>query len=217
MNKKIKFARFGGLSPVKQKGYTTDPEERGFHTPPARNGFYAFIWPHYDFFLLGGSWSSVNKKNPKFEYLKDKRGNKIQFEIYVDGILKINPALKKYSLQGKWGNFSKAIDGEDISNKIWTHNNFAVIKKSPKIFTYTGELWHHFKNKAVKPGDIIYEVGDWIKTDYDIFVKAFNYDKIDSLCMQRNSIGREQIEINAKSPYKNIGKEHLEVFIERIK
>jgi len=40
--KKPEFIRFGGLSPVKQRGYTTNDEERGFHTPPARKGIYAF-------------------------------------------------------------------------------------------------------------------------------------------------------------------------------
>lgn len=215
--KRIKFARFGGLSPVIQKGYTTDEKTRGYHTPPARKGFYAFIWPYYDFFLLGGPFSNVDSKYPKFEYLKDIKGNKIKYSVGVGDMMKPNPELKKYALQGKWGQFLKACDCDDISDKIWSHDGYAVIRKSPKIFTHTGELWHHLKNKAVKPGDIINEVGDWIKTDYDTFVKAFHYDKIDSLCRQKHNIGRVQIEINPKSPYKNISKEHLEVFIERVK
>ena len=50
----MKFIRFGGLSSVKQKGYTNDESEIYVHTPPARRGIYAFTYPYVEPFLLGG-------------------------------------------------------------------------------------------------------------------------------------------------------------------
>jgi hypothetical protein len=51
--KKVTFVRYGGLSPVKQKGYG----ETRFHSPPARHGIYAFVDPFIEMFLLGGDYS----------------------------------------------------------------------------------------------------------------------------------------------------------------
>lgn len=234
---KIKFARFGGLSPVVQKGYRTNPKDRGFHTPPARKGFYAFIWPHYEFFLLGGSYSKLGKKNrqEKFEYVRDINGNKVKLNA-VDFDWKkdsqeaeLNPKLKKHLIKGKSGTFKRNYDGTDISEKFWTEeirdedgnwiNSFLIKHKKAKIFTHTGELWHHFNNKAVKPGDIIDEVDSWIKTDYDVFVRAFNRDKISCMIQQKDPDmhGFEQTQINSKAPYRGICSDHVEVFIERVK
>ena len=74
---KIKFARFGGLSSVNQRGYKSNPDS--FHGPPCRRGFYAFVWPHYDFFLLSNGKTTMNPWNigTKFRYVKDAKGNVI--------------------------------------------------------------------------------------------------------------------------------------------
>ena len=47
--RRIKFLRFGGLSPVKQEGYGNDT----FHAPPARYGIYCFPETAMERFLLG--------------------------------------------------------------------------------------------------------------------------------------------------------------------
>lgn len=222
MSEKIKFARFGGLSPVVQKGYTTNPKERGFHTPPARKGFYAFIWPYYEFFLLGGTYSKLGTGHAKFEYLRDDDGKKIEYDAD-------NPLLKKYLIQGKTGKFFRDSGIKDVSWKIWEHNGYAVVKKTPRVFTHTGELWHHLDNKAVKPFEIIdsvmaYDNSDgsttWIKTEYDVFVKAFERDKSDCINQLRNSRFSDfktDINVNKKNVYNFISRDHLEVFIERVK
>ena len=236
--KKIKFARIGGLSPVIQKGYTTIPEKRGFHTPPARKGFYAFVWPHIDMFLLGGDNGKLGKKNKqeKFEFLKDSDGNKIKLYIKDADWEKdeelcneLNPKLKKYLIKGKSGKFNRNYDGTDISDKFWHYdirdengnwiNSYLIKKKRMRKFSHTGELWHHLKNKAVKHGDIIDEVDSWIKTDYDVFVKAFDRDKISCMLHQKDPdmIGFDQTQINPKAPYRAICRDHVEVFIERLK
>lgn len=229
MIKKIKFSRVGGLSPVIQNGYTLDPNKRGYHTPPARKGFYAFIYPNFDGFLLSGSWSKLGKKNKqeKFEYLKDKDGNKIKFYKYDYPYEKVlsssteymNPILIKHLIQGT----------DDMTWKYWTEdirdengdfvNAYLIKKKKLKVFSHTGELWHHLKNSAVKPFEIIEEVGDWIKTDYDTFVKAYEQDKIDCVKQLRSNkqFPFEQIQVNTKNVYNFVSKDHLEVFIERLK
>lgn len=56
---KFIFARVGGLSPVKQKGY--DASMPTFHCPPARKGIYAFMWPYIEPFLLGGDFPGQNR------------------------------------------------------------------------------------------------------------------------------------------------------------
>ena len=64
----MKFIRWGGLSPVVQKGY--NPEMPTFHCPPARKGLYAFPFPFIEPFLLSGDFDNNHKeeKGRKFEY-----------------------------------------------------------------------------------------------------------------------------------------------------
>jgi len=242
MQHKIKFTRIGGLSPVVQKGYTTDPEKRGYHTPPARKGLYAFIHPHFEGFLLGGTWSKLGKNNAheKFEYVKDKDGNKIKYykddypmeKVLENEMQYLNPKILKHLIKGKHSNVA------DLTWKYWTEdirdekgdfvNSFLIKKKKLKVFYHTGELWHHLKNSAVKQFEIISEVMSynsddgaitWIKTDYDVFVRAYEQDKINCVKQLRSDKNYPitQIEINTKNIYNHISKDHLEVFIERIK
>ncbi len=234
----IKFARVGGLSPVVQKGYTTNKLEMGSHTPPARKGFYAFIWPYMDTFLLGGDWSKLGKKNQheKFEYVKDINGNKVKLNIRDfdwekdewEWNAELNPKLKKHLIKGKHATLNRNEDGTDISTKYWNKdirdkngdwiNAFLIKKKKVKTFTHTGELWHHFKNDAVHHGEIIDEVGSWIKTDYDVFVKALNTDRINCVKdLNSNEMYSDGPPITARNVYRWISKDHMEVFIERLK
>lgn len=46
--KKIKFVRYGGLSPVNHKKIY---KEDHFHSPPKKKGIYAFIFPYIEHFL----------------------------------------------------------------------------------------------------------------------------------------------------------------------
>jgi hypothetical protein len=56
--KKIVFARFGGLSPVKYK-----KKGDGFHAPPCKKGIYAFVYPYIEIFLW--SWNETKYNNVK--------------------------------------------------------------------------------------------------------------------------------------------------------
>lgn len=189
--KNIKFARFGGLSPVVQEGY--DPTMPGFHSPPCRKGIYAFVYPYYEPFLLGGSYSKIGTKHSKFEYVKDKDGNILE---YKDG--------------DDWDvNFMKKCFTVEVNGKlIW------VKPKKPKIFEYKGEIWHHLGNN-VSHSKILQIKGDWFLTDYNTFVEAFmkEYKNFQKTKGELNS------EYNLNIPkrgFNNINKDHLEVFIERI-
>ena len=237
--KKIKFARVGGLSPVIQEGYTVDSDRKTFHSPPARKGFYAFTHPYFEPFLLGGDWAKLGGGNrqEKFQYLKDKDGNRIK--MYTNDFKKtdagnrdpfFNPELVKYTVKGRQGNWSRSYDGfKELSGKYWTEpirdeegnciNWYIIHKKKLKIFEHTGELWHHLNNEAVKQFEIIAEVGSWIKTDYDTFVRALERNKINCVqqLMHDKMFALKQTEINTKNVYRFMSKDHLEVFIERIK
>jgi hypothetical protein len=92
-----------------------------------------------------------------------------------------------------------------------------IKKKKLKVFSHTGEMWHHLKNSAVESFEIIEEIGDWIKTDYDTFVRAYEQDKIDCVKMLKKDGVFPKEEINITNVYNFIAKTHLEVFIERLK
>lgn len=64
--KEVKFVRYGGLSPVPQKGFSK--KFPTLHSPPERSGFYAFVWPYIEMFLLSGL--SKTQKNFKNEPIK---------------------------------------------------------------------------------------------------------------------------------------------------
>lgn len=67
--KVIKLARYGGLTPIRQKHYTTDYDNMSYHGAPERYGFYSFLWPYIDWFLLGGT----NKIKDKWDEDKTKK------------------------------------------------------------------------------------------------------------------------------------------------
>lgn len=103
--KTIKLARYGGLSPVKQKHYTTNYDKMTYHGAPERYGFYSFLWPYIDWFLLGGT-------------------NKVK-ESYDETITKRQQLLvpyKKFSVSGYiWTHLDckdKTIDTRGSWNKV---------------------------------------------------------------------------------------------------
>ena len=77
----LKLARYGGLSHIKQKHFTTNEEEMGYHGAPERKGFYAFLYPYIEWFLLGGTEKIKDIENPK---------NKRQILVHKYRIFKVN-------------------------------------------------------------------------------------------------------------------------------
>ena len=167
--KEIKFCRFGGLSPVVQKGYNVPKyNEFTYHSPPARRGFYAFVYPYIELFLLSNEMG-----------------------------------------QKKWGKSEKLDEYGD-------QKDILIVK--PKIFKYTGELWHHL-GKHCHHCDIIKEHHSWVKTSFEVYVEAlrkeFHYMKLGG---RESYMGKDNAPfVNCNNPTRYFTKDHLEVFIERIK
>lgn len=65
------FVRWGGLSPVKQRGFKqTKSEDATFHSPPAKKGIYAFPVKWIEKFLLGGK-DRTHERPRTFEHYGD--------------------------------------------------------------------------------------------------------------------------------------------------
>lgn len=69
--KNLKLVRYGGLSAVKQKHYSTNYDEMEFHGAPERFGFYSFLFPYIDWFLLSGDTGKI--KNVDSSLVKNRR------------------------------------------------------------------------------------------------------------------------------------------------
>lgn len=107
--KKIKLARYGGLSPVKQTHYTTNFEEMSYHGAPEKYGIYAFLHPYIDWFLLSGDTGKI-KKYKEGQKFKNKHSKlNVPYRIFsVEGYIwtHIKPAPKYMNLvkeiRGSW-------------------------------------------------------------------------------------------------------------------
>jgi hypothetical protein len=230
--KKIKFARFGGLSSVNQKGY--DANDDGFHSPPSNRGFYAFVWPYYEFFLLS---SGLDTSYPwaigtKFSYVKDSKGNVIDDK---------HAEYEHFSNSGKywtvptklWYNFEKRnqpkedLDYNDfkkewdvVTNKWDTEHaadaKFVLAEKpSPKIFEYKGDIWHHLEN-TISPHGVLKKKGGWIKSTFEEYSKALEKDMHISRRLQASYSSNKGLPMSTKNPYRGVCKDQLEVFIEKL-
>ena len=224
IKKDITFMRVGGINSIKQKGFKPENADN-FHSPPASRGIYAFVQGLYVGFLLGGSNSKMGQQHSKFEYLKDKEGNKIEVPMSPrDKYLEENnidwlefqgafpeEVLREERLyQEKW---------EDYLLNHWTHmdddgRTWVIKPKKIRTFNHYGDIWHHLVDK-VKSKDVIDRRGKyWIKTSYEVFCKAFakEYAQIKQPWVKTSDqkMGNKDFWIG---PY---GKDHMEVFIEKV-
>ena len=201
--KRIKFLRFGGLSPVKQEGYGNDT----FHAPPARYGIYCFPETAMERFLLGkGVFDNrrmvpvdVNKvKKDKDGYpqamhlWKDKKSEEKLEELWerIDS-LKCDDPLKPI--------LEKKIEELKEKNQIY------CVHAKPRKFEHYGEVWHHL-GKFVKVKDVLKRYQSWVLTSYDVWLKAFQKCYVNDHAYSSEWKG-----------FIPCSKDHLEVFIESIK
>ncbi len=115
--KRLQLVRYGGLTPVKQKHYTTDYEEMTFHGAPERYGIYAFMFGHIDWFLLGGNTGKM-KPDRENKKLKNKRDNLAvpykKFSVEGDIWTHIKPVPKyMYMVKDERGDWYK-LDADDF-------------------------------------------------------------------------------------------------------
>lgn len=96
--KHIMFARYGGLSPKrnkkKEQWFFKEDDPIRFHTPPVKKGMYAFIWPYIDLFLVG--WD----KN------KQRKRKKVILNGYGDPLPNKMEPIRKFEHHGElWCHF----------------------------------------------------------------------------------------------------------------
>ena len=116
--KKLQLARYGGLTPIRQKHYTTDYENMTFHGAPERYGIYAFMHGKIDWFLIGGNTGKM-KPNRENKKLKNKRDNLAvpykKFTVEGDIWTHIKPQPKfMYMVKDERGAWFK-IDADDFT------------------------------------------------------------------------------------------------------
>lgn len=241
MKDDVKFVRYGGLSPLKQEHYLPDGHpDKSFHNPPRKYGLYAMIKGYEELFLLS-STNDPDHISGKSQWLKDDNGNLIEdtrdynFETGENIIpIELKKLLKKRKIkENQLGSYKKMfncpdgdiecddcpikIDCDEFSKKP----SYLTILKTPKTFSYTGDIWHHLEH-STNPCDIIERSGDWVKTSYEGFLKAFKKDKHINLKSSHSSSWSNLDFANNKNhnPYRGTGitysKDHLEVFIEKL-
>ena len=238
--KEIKFIRFGGLSPQKQTHRKERLKEKEvyFHTPPRKKGIFAFPYPYVDYFLLGATYHP-NNPSGKSAWLRDEKGNKVidktDYKYIGDKEIKIIPSdirriMKKNGIKSSqlWSvtidPFMDEVNCKDDCD-VCPHEKecesrqvtrYLAYLKKPRIFNHKGELWCHYEEVA-KPHEIIETFGSWIKVDYGTYLSLFERQKKADM----REINRYGLDVNNRDPYKKPGltvcKDHLEVFIEKIK
>lgn len=111
--KPVTFARYGGLSSVKQNGY--NPRMETFHSPPTRKGFYAYVFPYIELFLLSGFTENQNKVKENNEgNWKLHRPRKFEYHGNLWHHLSTIKAIKR---KGSWvlttyEDYCEALDNE---------------------------------------------------------------------------------------------------------
>jgi hypothetical protein len=219
---KLKFARFGGLSSVNQRGYKCIPET--FHSPPATRGFYCFVWPHYEMFLLGADWT----KNPKvtgakFMYVRDNKNNIVtdlhsEYEsVYCDRNKYWSINTSEYN-EFLVKNEDLDCDKFDAKWKLLNLPKFVLVTKpSPRIFTYDKELWHHL-GEHLKQHQILATKGRWYKSTVQDYRTALEKEMHESrkFTMSHMFDKNNKNVMSQKSAFRFSGKDELECFIEKL-
>jgi hypothetical protein len=217
----MKFARFGGLSPVKQDQYTTS-EEKTFHNPPRRRGIYAFPYPYIEKFLLSATDKPGHISN-KVQWLRDENGEKIEYNDFYDRTKEYNIKLDGYPINPKYIRLLKRlnISRSDIRSTYDEEKqvHYVTVLKKPKIFEYDGELWHHL-GRHLKPHQILGTSGSWVLSDMDDYLIALRLEVHDTkgqMLKSWQSFNGDINDVINRDPYKTMfAKDHLEVFIEKL-
>jgi len=233
--KKLKFSRYGGLNTLKQDHFLPDSDpNKGFHNPPCRYGFFAFVEGYEDNFLLGAT-DEPGHVSGKSQWLKDDDGNLVEDKReYFQEFDEVTKRLKEgyhFPKELKALLKKRKIKEKQLWTKRIDHTNYLTVMKPPKIFEYYGELWHHL-GEYLKPGQIIGECGSWVKSTYEDWLIAFDKNRHDELrythgvkfgsndSKQWDSTIKDRIKRTnpyIQSPFFTTCKDHLEVFIEKLK
>lgn len=225
MNKGYKFVRFGGLSPVNQKGYTT--EYKSTHQPPARRGLYAMPYNKIEMYLINAQ-KPDGSPSDYAEYVKDKNGrpivgtinlwikSELDFENGIKEGSKISRCRHKYEPKahiysfGKWKNFDiKRYRKDDNYDYDFNDEDFLgayfLKLKKPKRFEYNGDIWCHLDVFCKIPEtDILEKKFSWIKLSMKNYLKYLRIADNNNKRLMKNEHIRNS-------------NDYFEVFIEHIK
>lgn len=221
--KKLKFARYGGLSSVNQEGYNSNIGS--FHSPPAKRGFYAFVWPYIELFLLGMDCTKDPRvSGAKFTYARDSKGVIItdlhpEYESYYIG------KDKYWSIQSKeWSDFYETashLDGDEFDS-LWKSKKipryYLVQKPKPRIFEYNGVLWHHL-GTHLKGHSILGTKGSWVKTemvDYRTALEKEMHKAHKDMMEWCFSPGQYRVLPTNQMALRRGSMDHLEIFVEKL-
>lgn len=220
-NGKPIFARYGGLSAVKQKGYG---KANTFHSPPARKGIYAFVLPFLDLFLVGSMEYSSNK----YSKLRDKQGNYIEATYHDSiGYIRKHPDFDRLNQNNK--TLEVLVNRDEVNQyhdlydycedadipilmEFSPSSTFRVIKRQrPRKFNHVGHIWSHLQR--LPNTTILGRNGSWIKTDIYDYCEMLKVEMKERLKLQASY--RE----NPRQFLLNNGvcNDNLEVFIEKVK
>lgn len=141
--KKLILARYGGLSPVKQKHFTQNEEEMSWHGAPEKYGIYAFLWPYIDWFLLSGTNKlKTNHTGKKRDSLNHRyRKFSVQGDIWVH---LVPPAKYTHLVKKKFGSWN-LIDSRDFQ-MIMTKLYSQELKYSRKDFKEFCKVFEDYKS-----------------------------------------------------------------------
>ena len=190
MAKSIQFLRWGGLSPVIQKGF--DASMPTMHSPPARRGIYAFPKGRVERFLIGKEvldpkmHEVISKEEAK---RREKNINPLFSPGEEEKCFKTLPSGRiveyRYATMTAWrtqrllDEFHKLCDDDSFTvedaNAYREKHQVNVKLKKPRMFTYEGEIWHHLSFK-LKPFEIINKKGEWLLTDMDVYHRTLDYE-----------------------------------------
>ncbi|HPM74192.1 MAG TPA: hypothetical protein PLA71_00555 [Saccharofermentans sp.] len=149
----MRFIRWGGLNPVKQKGY--DSSGKGtFHSPPARYGIYAFPEKTVEKFLIYKS-IFVPERHELCEKFTD--GNHVVW--------------KNEKIQKQWEENYLSMTGAEREAYIET-NQYYVKMRRPHVFEHNGMLWHHLGGSSIR-----YH-GEWMLSNMEDYIKSYNKERI---------------------------------------
>jgi len=242
--KKVKFLRVGGLSSVNQKGYKSDPET--YHAPPAKKGIYCFVEGFYESFLLSGSMSKIGKRHSKFEYVKDRKGEKVRlpespvekhFKKYPEDKKKVDELCSPITMINE-DNYISRSEAEDrlLPKEVMEQERKFYDQWDDKLFNSwsfrddSGATWF-IKPKQLKKfyhyGELWHHLGDNLKP-HEIIERKGSWVKTD-FENYKKALKKEYAKI--KQPWVqhsfqkfqdkefwvgNWGKDHMEVFIEKV-
>ncbi len=186
------FMRYGGLSPVTQKGF--DASMPTFHSPPARHGLYAFPAAHKERFLLG----ALTFDQRRMVRVDPERTKKDEYG-YPHG-------MNLWRTENLHKEFEQMVDDPTVPDEViqMFRERHCVLAKHarPRKFSHMGEIWHHI-GVHVPRSEVLAERGSWVLTSHATYAKALAHD---------------QARANGTRVREGYGttKDHLEVFIERI-